>query len=200
MKSSILMICSFFLIAPLICVGLVSCHQDLAPTKSDTEVQDGSDDVVQPLSEDEYRIEIAAIAVELVAIVNGLDQVLINPEIENPDWTTTGISEPITKSNTEPAKMLPNNRKEKEMILANSAASSSKPTKISVKGKINSKGPNFSRKSILPRPPNWKNFLKYPSLIARIPIIWLTTTDVKARAIVKFKSVDVTRTKGMMPY
>ena len=51
--------------------------------------QNGADDVMQPLSEDEYRIEIAAIAVELIAIVNGLDQMLVNPEIEDSDWTTT---------------------------------------------------------------------------------------------------------------
>ena len=83
MKSRVLLVATVFLMASLICLGTVSCRQD------STEEQNGSDDVVQPLSEDEYRIEIAAIAVELIAIVNGLDQMLVNPEIDDPDWTTT---------------------------------------------------------------------------------------------------------------
>jgi len=83
MKSKALMVVAVFLIASLVCLGTVSCHQD------STEEQNGPDDVTQPLSEDEYRIEIAAIAVELIAIVNGLDQILANPEIEDSDWITT---------------------------------------------------------------------------------------------------------------
>ena len=83
MKSKVLMVAVVFLIASLVCLGTVSCRQDSA------EEQNGSDDVTQPLSEDEYRIGIAAIAVELIAIVNGLDQVLVNPEIEDSDWITT---------------------------------------------------------------------------------------------------------------
>ena len=89
MKSRVLMVCVFFLIAAFSCVGTVSCSQDLTSTIDDAEMQNGSDDVIQPLSEDEYRIKIAAIAVELIAIVNGLDEVLVNPEIENPDWITS---------------------------------------------------------------------------------------------------------------
>ena len=83
MKSRVLLLAAVFLLASLVCLGAVSCRQD------STEEQNGSDDVMQPLSEDEYRIEIAAIAVELIAIVNGLDQMLVNPEIEDSDWTTT---------------------------------------------------------------------------------------------------------------
>ena len=83
MKSKVLLVAVVFLTASLVCLGAVSCRQD------STEEQNGLDDVTQPLSEDEYRIEIAAIAVELIAIVNGLDQVLVNPEIEDSDWITT---------------------------------------------------------------------------------------------------------------
>ena len=83
MKSRVLLLAAVFLLAFLVCLGTVSCRQD------STKEQNGADDVMQPLSEDEYRIEIAAIAVELIAIVNGLDQMLVNPEIEDSDWTTT---------------------------------------------------------------------------------------------------------------
>ncbi|HEY33365.1 MAG TPA: hypothetical protein G4O10_09730 [Dehalococcoidia bacterium] len=83
MKSKVLMAVAVFLISSLLCLGTLSCHQD------STEEQNGADDVTQPLTEDEYRIEIAAIAVELVAIVNGLDQMLANPEIDDSDWLTT---------------------------------------------------------------------------------------------------------------
>ncbi len=83
MKSKVILLVSVFLMVSLISMGTVSCSQDA------TEEQNGSDDVTQPLSEDEYRIEIAAIAVELIATVNGLDQLLANPEIEDSDWITT---------------------------------------------------------------------------------------------------------------
>jgi len=83
MKSKVLSIMAIWLVISLVCFGTVSCGQDAA------EEQNGSDDVTQPLTEDEYRIEIAAIAVELIAIVNGLDQMLVNPEIGDPDWITT---------------------------------------------------------------------------------------------------------------
>ncbi len=85
MKSKVLMVSAVFLIVSLVCLGTVSCRQD------STEEQNGSNDVTQPLSEDEYRIEIAAIAVELITIVNGLDQMLANPKIEDSDWITTII-------------------------------------------------------------------------------------------------------------
>ena len=83
MKSKVLMLAAVFLMASLVCLGTASCRQD------STEEQNGSDDVTQSLSENEYRIEIAAIAVELIATVNGLDQMLANPELDNPDWITT---------------------------------------------------------------------------------------------------------------
>lgn len=78
-----------FLIVSLVCLGTVSCRQDATVTPGDTEEQNGSDDVTQLLSEDEYRIKIAAIAVELITIVNGLDRMLVSPEMENSDWLTT---------------------------------------------------------------------------------------------------------------
>ena len=83
MKSKVLTIVVIFLVALLVCLGTISCHQDSA------EEQNGPDDVTQPLTEEEYRIEIAAIAVELITIVNGLDQLMVDPEIDNPDWITT---------------------------------------------------------------------------------------------------------------
>lgn len=83
MKFKVLMVAAVFLIASLVCLGTVSCHQD------STEEQNGLDDVTPPLTEDEYRIEIAAIAVELIAIVNGLDQMLVTPEMDDSDWITT---------------------------------------------------------------------------------------------------------------
>ena len=82
MKSKFLMVVVVFLIASLVCVGTASCRHDSTSMAGDIEVQNDSDDVIQPLSDDDYRIEIAAIAVELITIVNGLDQVLVNPEIE----------------------------------------------------------------------------------------------------------------------
>jgi hypothetical protein len=88
------MVAAVFLIVFLVCLGTVSCGNDSTVTPADTEEPDVSDDVVsddvtQPLSEGEYRIEIAAVAVELIAIVNGLDQVLANPAIEDSDWIAT---------------------------------------------------------------------------------------------------------------
>ena len=89
MKSKVLMVAAVSLIVSLVCLGTVSCRHASTTIPGDIEEPNGSDDVMQPLSEDEYRIEIAAIAVELIAIVNGLDQVLVNPEIEDSDWITT---------------------------------------------------------------------------------------------------------------
>jgi len=83
MKSKILAIMVIFLATSLACFGTISCSQGV------TEEENDSGNVTQPLTEDEYRIEIAAIAVELIAIVNGLDQMLANPEIDDPDWITT---------------------------------------------------------------------------------------------------------------
>jgi len=83
MKSKVLTVAAIFLVILLFCLGAVSCHKD------STEEQNGAEDVTQPLTEDEYRIEIAAIAVELISIVNGLDQMLATPEIDDTDWITT---------------------------------------------------------------------------------------------------------------
>ena len=99
MKSKVQMVAAVFLIVSLLCLGTVSCGNDSTVTPADTEEPDVSDDVVsddvvsddvaQSVSEGEYRIEITAVAVELIAIVNGLDQVLANPEIEDSVWITT---------------------------------------------------------------------------------------------------------------
>ncbi len=99
MKSKVVMVVAVLLIVSLVCLGTVSCRHDSTVIPDDTEEPNGSDDVVsddvtsddvtQSVSEYEYRIEIAAIAVELIAIVNGLDQVLVNPEIEDSEWITT---------------------------------------------------------------------------------------------------------------
>ena len=84
MKYKALLIVTVFLMASLVCMGTVSCRQD------SNEEQNGSyDNITQPLTEDEYTIEIAAIALELITTVNGLDQMLSNPEIDDPDWVTT---------------------------------------------------------------------------------------------------------------
>ena len=83
MKSKALTLATIVLIASLVCLGTVSCHKD------STEEQNGSNGLTQPLSEDEYMIDITAIAMELVTTVNGLDQMLANPEIEDSDWITT---------------------------------------------------------------------------------------------------------------
>ncbi len=99
MKPGIRIVAAVFLIVSLVCLGAVSCRDDSTVTPADTEEPNGaddvasddvvSDDVTQSAMEDEYRIEIAAIAVELIAIVNGMDQVLANPAIEDPDWITS---------------------------------------------------------------------------------------------------------------
>ncbi len=111
MKPGIRIVAVVVLIVSLVCLGAVSCGSDSTVTPVDTEEPDVSDDVVsddaasddaasddvvsndvvsndvaQSVSEDKYRIEIAAIAVELIAIVNGMDQVLANPAIEDSDW------------------------------------------------------------------------------------------------------------------
>ena len=83
MKFTALTVAAILLVVSLVCLGAVSCHEE------SNEEQNGSNDITQPLSEDEYRIEIAAIAVELITIVNGLDQMLVNPEINDSDWITT---------------------------------------------------------------------------------------------------------------
>lgn len=100
MKSKVLMAAAVVLIVSLVCLGAISCRDDSTVTPTDIEEPNvsgdvgagdvtQSDDVTQYVSEDEYRIEIAAIAIELIAIVNGMDQVLANPEIENSDWITS---------------------------------------------------------------------------------------------------------------
>jgi hypothetical protein len=83
MKSKVILLVSVFLMASLVSTGTVSCSRD------STEGPNGSDDVTQPLSEDEYQIEISAIAVELIATVNGLNQLLASPEMDDTDWVTT---------------------------------------------------------------------------------------------------------------
>ena len=119
MKPGIRIVATVFLIVSLVCLGAVSCRDDSTVTPADTEKPDVSDDVVsddvasddvtQSVSEDEYRIEIAAIAVELIAIVNGMDQVLANPEIEDPDWITsiTLAMEDITTLCDEACQIVP---------------------------------------------------------------------------------------------
>jgi hypothetical protein len=83
MKSKVILLVTAFLMASLVSMGTVSCSQ------GSTEEPNGSDDVTQPLSEDEYQIEIAAVAVELIATVNGLDELLASPEMDDTDWITT---------------------------------------------------------------------------------------------------------------
>ena len=119
MKPGIRIVAVVFLIVSLVCLGAVSCRDDSTVTPTDTEEPDvsddaasddvASDDVTQSVSEDEYRIEIAAIAVELIAIVNGMDQVLANPEIEDPDWITsiTLAMEDITTLCDEACQIVP---------------------------------------------------------------------------------------------
>ncbi|MFC1873430.1 hypothetical protein ACFLW3_01275 [Chloroflexota bacterium] len=84
MKHQALLIVTIVLIASLVCMGAVSCSQD------SNEEQNGSyESVTQPLTEDEYNIEIAAIALELITAVNGLNQTLSKPEIDDSNWITT---------------------------------------------------------------------------------------------------------------
>jgi hypothetical protein len=89
MKSKVLIVVATFLIVSLVCVGMVSCSQELNSGIGNTGEQNGLNESTQTLSEDEYSIEIAAIALELITIVNGLDEMLMSPEIEDPDWITT---------------------------------------------------------------------------------------------------------------
>jgi hypothetical protein len=104
MRPGIRIVAAVVLIVSLVCLGAVSCGFDSTVTPDDTEGPDVSedivsddvvsndvvsDDVTQSVGEREYRIEIAAIAVELIAIVNGMDQALADPAIEDPDWITS---------------------------------------------------------------------------------------------------------------
>lgn len=94
MKPGIRIVAAVVLIVSLACLGTVSCGSDSTVTPVDTEEPDVSDDAAsdddtQSVSEHKYRIEIAAIAVELIAIVNGMDQILANPAIEDSDWITS---------------------------------------------------------------------------------------------------------------
>ena len=76
------MIVIIVLIASLLCMGITSCQKDSIVE------QDNADDVNQMMSEEEYNIEIIAIGVELTDIVNGIDQMLANKEITDPDLIT----------------------------------------------------------------------------------------------------------------
>src|SRR4030067_1404809 len=102
------------------------------------------------------------------------------------DWAKTGIRLPMTNRRTEPAKMLPNNRKPNERSFEVSEMSSRSPTP----------------KSITPKSGRLKNVLKFKNLVkyerprARMPTIWDITTENTARLIVKLRSVEATRTNG----
>ena len=54
MKSKVLAIMAILLVTSLVCFGTVSCSQDAAEEEND------SGNITQPLTEDEYQIEIAA--------------------------------------------------------------------------------------------------------------------------------------------
>ncbi len=74
------------LLASMTCLGVMSCASDSPPLPSDTEIPGGSTDESQAVSEETYRSEMAAIAAELNTLHYDLDQLLVNPEIENVDW------------------------------------------------------------------------------------------------------------------
>ncbi len=76
------------LLASLACLGVVSCSRDSLSEPIDSGSPNAPDGLPQTAGEDEYGIEIAAIAVVLGAIVRDLDGPLTNPETENDDWNT----------------------------------------------------------------------------------------------------------------
>ena len=85
----------------------------------------------------------------------------------------------MTTSRTSPAKTLPNNRKEKEIILETSPISSSIPIKKLIG---------------LERLMNFLPYLKKP--IAAMPKIWIDSTVMTARAIVILRSALAERKRG----
>ncbi|MBN2076724.1 MAG: hypothetical protein JW762_14340 [Dehalococcoidales bacterium] len=103
MKITGLKILIVILMISLVCMGMTSCHQD------SVEEQDNVDDVNQMISEEDYNIEIIAIAVELTDVVNSIDQVLANKEITDPDLITAVnlAIEDITILSSEVCRIVP---------------------------------------------------------------------------------------------
>ena len=118
----------------------------------------------------------------IMANINACIAPTNNSKNKNGNGIKYGAKNETIVSKTSPAKTFPNNRNDKEIILANSEISSKIPIKKSI-------GP---LKFI-----NLPMCLKVP--IAVIPIIFVTKTEITANAKVKFKSAAGERKSGTSP-
>lgn len=80
MKLKLITTVTVLLIVPLISLGIISCKSSSTPTTG------GSTDTAQVTNNDSYRDQMTTIATELEAVYHDLEQLLINPQIENDDW------------------------------------------------------------------------------------------------------------------
>ena len=89
MKSKVAGTAAVLVVASVACLGIASCAPRPPAEPVDAESATEPDGVAGTAGEDDYRIEIAAIAAELGATVQDLDGPLSNPNMEDDDWNAS---------------------------------------------------------------------------------------------------------------